>query len=119
MQIPPGSPLGALVVRADGLKKAYGENLLFDDMTFDLPKGGIVGVIGPNGAGKTTLFRMIVGQETPDAGTLRVGDTVKVAYVDQNRDALAPTNTIFEEITGGADDLIVGKNKVASRGYVA
>lgn len=119
IQIPPGPPLGDLVVRANGLKKAYGDNLLFDDMTFDLPKGGIVGVIGPNGAGKTTLFRMIVGQETPDAGTLRIGDTVKVAYVDQNRDALVPTNTIFEEITGGADHLVVGKNKVASRGYVA
>src|SRR5713226_9264302 len=96
MQIPPGPPLGDLVVRANGLKKAYGENLLFENMTFDLPKGGIVGVIGPNGAGKTTLFRMIVGQETPDAGTLRVGDTVKIAYVDQNRDALTANNTIFE-----------------------
>src|SRR5207248_7891403 len=88
IQIPPGPPLGDLVVRAEGLKKAYGENLLFEDMTFNLPKGGIVGVIGPNGAGKTTLFRLIVGQEKPDGGTLAIGPTVKIAYVDQNRDAL-------------------------------
>jgi ATP-binding cassette ChvD family protein len=119
IQIPPGPPLGDLVVRAQGLKKAYGDNLLFENMTFDLPKGGIVGVIGPNGAGKTTLFRMIVGQETPDDGKLTVGPTVKHAYVDQNRDALTATNTIFEEITGGADYIMLGKNKVASRGYVA
>jgi ATP-binding cassette ChvD family protein len=119
MQIPPGPPLGDLVVRAQGLRKAYGDNLLFEDMTFDLPKGGIVGVIGPNGAGKTTLFRMIVGQEKPDAGKLTIGPTVKIAYVDQNRDALSPNNTIFEEITGGLDHLQLGKNKVASRGYVA
>src|SRR5438067_13039634 len=85
IQIPPGPHLGDLVVRAEGVKKAYGDNLLFEDMNFDLPRGGIVGVIGPNGAGKTTLFRMIVGQETPDAGTLRVGETVKAAHVDQNR----------------------------------
>src|SRR5579871_4448635 len=90
MQIPPGPPLGDLVVRAVGLKKAYGDNLLFVDMEFNLPKGGIVGVIGPNGAGKTTLFKMIVGQEKPDAGTLSVGPTVKPAHVDQNRDALNP-----------------------------
>ncbi len=119
MQIPPGPPLGDLVVRAVGLKKAFGDNLLFEDMNFDLPKGGIVGVIGPNGAGKTTLFKMIVGQEKPDAGTLSVGPTVKPAHVDQNRDALNPENSIFEEITGGVDFLQLGKNKVASRGYVA
>ena len=119
MQIPPGPPLGDLVVRAQGLRKAYGDNLLFDNMTFDLPKGGIVGVIGPNGAGKTTLFRMIVGQDKPDAGKLTIGPTVKIAYVDQNRDALSANNTIFEEITGGLDHLQLGKNKVASRGYVA
>ena len=88
IQIPPGPPLGDLVVRAEGLKKAYGDNLLFDDLTFNLPKGGIVGIIGPNGAGKTTLFKMIVGQEKPDGGKLTVGPTVKVAHVDQNRDAL-------------------------------
>ena len=119
MQIPPGPPLGNLVVRAEGLAKAYGDNLLFENMTFDLPRGGIVGVIGPNGAGKTTLFRMIVAQEKPDAGTLRVGDTVKIAYVDQSRDTLNGDNTVFEEITGGTDYIMLGKKKVASRGYVS
>jgi energy-dependent translational throttle protein EttA len=119
LQIPPGEPLGDLVVRAEGVKKGYGDVLLMDDLRFDLPKGGIVGVIGPNGAGKTTLFRMIVGQEKPDAGSLRVGDTVKVAYVDQNRDALDAKKTAFEEITGGTDYLMLGKRKVASRGYVS
>jgi ATP-binding cassette ChvD family protein len=119
IQIPAGAPLGDLVIRAEGLKKGYGENLLFEDMTFNLPKGGIVGVIGPNGAGKTTLFRLIVGQEKPDAGKLTVGPTVKIAYVDQSRDSLAADNTIFEEITGGTDHIMLGKQKVASRGYVA
>jgi len=119
MQIPPGPELGNLVVRAEGISKAYGDNLIFENMTFDLPRGGIVGVIGPNGAGKTTLFRMIVGQEKPDAGTLRVGDTVKVAYVDQSRDTLNPDSTVFEEITGGTDYIMLGKRKVASRGYVS
>ncbi|HJZ59606.1 MAG TPA: energy-dependent translational throttle protein EttA [Gemmataceae bacterium] len=119
IQIPPGPPLGDLVVRAEGLKKGYGENLLFEDMTFNLPKGGIVGVIGPNGAGKTTLFRLIVGQEKPDGGTLTVGPTVKIAHVDQHRDHLVGSNTIFEEITGGTDYIMLGKQKVASRGYVA
>src|SRR5262245_47498449 len=119
IQIPAGPPLGDLVVRAEGLKKGYGDNLLFEDMTFNLPKGGIVGVIGPNGAGKTTLFKMIVGQEKPDSGKLTVGPSVQVAYVDQNRDALQADKTIFEEITGGTDHIILGKQKVASRGYVA
>jgi sulfate-transporting ATPase len=119
IQIPPGQPLGDLVIRAEGVKKAYGDKLLFDDLTFNLPKGGIVGVIGPNGAGKTTLFRMIVGQEKPDAGKLTVGPSVNYAYVDQNRDALSPDKTIFEEITGGTDYIMLGKQKVASRGYVA
>ena len=119
IQIPPGPMLGDLVVRAEGVKKAYGDKLLFDDLTFNLPKGGIVGVIGPNGAGKTTLFRMIVGEETPDGGKLTIGPTVKPAHVDQNRDALTATNTIFEEITGGTDYIMLGKQKVASRGYVA
>src|SRR5689334_18392117 len=119
MQIPPGPPLGDLVVRAQEVSKAYGDNLLFENMTFDLPRGGIIGVIGPNGAGKTTLFRMIVGQEKPDSGTLRVGDTVKPAYVDQSRDTLNDNNTIFEEITGGTDYIMLGKRKVASRGYVS
>jgi ATP-binding cassette ChvD family protein len=119
IQIPPGAPLGDLVIRAEGLKKAFGENVLFDNLTFNLPKGGIVGIIGPNGAGKTTLFRMIVGQEKPDGGTLTVGPTVNVAYVDQSRESLNAENTIFEEITGGTDYIVLGKQKVASRGYVA
>src|SRR5207253_10276637 len=97
LQIPPGPPLGDVVVRAERVKKGYGENLLMEDLNFDLPRGGIVGIIGPNGAGKTTLFRMIVGQEKPDAGTLRVGDTVTLAYVDQSRDTLNGDNTVFEE----------------------
>ena len=119
IQIPPGPLLGDLVVRAEGVKKAFGDNLLFEDMTFNLPRGGIVGVIGPNGAGKTTLFKMIVGQEKPDAGKLTVGPTVKVAHVDQNRDALTAEKTIFEEITDGTDYIMLGKQRVASRGYVA
>jgi ATP-binding cassette ChvD family protein len=119
IQIPPGPPLGDLVIRAEGLRKSFGDTLLFDDVNFDLPRGGIVGVIGPNGAGKTTLFRMIVGQEKPDAGSLRVGDTVQLAYVDQNRDALKDDATVFEEITGGLDFLQLGKKRVASRGYVS
>src|SRR4051812_4117570 len=119
IQIPPGPHLGDLVVRAEGVKKAFDGNLLFEDMNFDLPKGGIVGVIGPNGAGKTTLFKMIVGQEKPDEGTLTVGPTVQIAHVDQNRDALDPNKTIFEEVSGGTDFLMLGKRKVASRGYLA
>jgi ATP-binding cassette ChvD family protein len=119
LQIPPGPHLGDLVVRAEGVRKAYGDNLLMEDLNFDLPRGGIVGVIGPNGAGKTTLFRMIVGEEKPDAGTLRIGDSVVLAYVDQNRDALDGNKTVFEEITGGVDHLMLGKRKVASRSYVA
>jgi ATP-binding cassette ChvD family protein len=119
IQIPAGPPLGDLVVRAEGVKKGFGDILLFDDLTFNLPKGGIVGVIGPNGAGKTTLFKMIVGAEQPDGGKLTVGPTVKVAHVDQNRDALVAENTIFEEITGGTDYIMLGKQKVASRGYCA
>ena len=119
LQIPAGPHLGDLVVQAEGVKKSYGDNLLFEDMTFRLPPGGIVGVIGPNGAGKTTLFRMIVGQEQADGGTLKVGDTVVSSYVDQNRDALAPENTIFQEITGGVDQVILGKRKVPARAYVA
>jgi len=119
IQIPAGPPLGDLVVRAEGLKKAYGDLLLYDDMTFNLPKGGIVGIIGPNGAGKTTLFKMIVGTEQPTGGKLAVGPTVKVAHVDQNRDALNDKNSIFEEITGGTDYIMLGKQKVASRAYCA
>ncbi|MGE3806926.1 MAG: energy-dependent translational throttle protein EttA [Gemmataceae bacterium] len=119
LQIPPGPYLGDLVVRAEGVRKGYGDNLLMEDLEFDLPKGGIVGVIGPNGAGKTTLFRMIVGQEKPDEGTLRVGETVQLAYVDQNRDALDNDKSVFEEITGGVETLTLGKRKFASRSYVA
>ena len=119
LQIPPGPHLGDLVVRAENVKKGYGDNLLMEDLNFDLPKGGIVGVIGANGAGKTTLFRMIVGQEKPDGGSLRVGETVVPAYVDQNRDALDGSKTVFEEITGGAEYLMLGKRKVAARSYVS
>jgi energy-dependent translational throttle protein EttA len=119
LQIPPGPHLGDVVVRAEGVRKGYGDNLLMEDLNFDLPRGGIVGVIGPNGAGKTTLFRMIMGQEKPDAGVLRVGDTVLPAYVDQGRDSLVNDKTVFEEISGGTDFLMLGKRKVASRGYVS
>ncbi|MSR31431.1 MAG: energy-dependent translational throttle protein EttA [Gemmataceae bacterium] len=119
LQIPPGPHLGDLVVRAEGVKKGFGETVLMEGMEFNLPRGGIVGVIGPNGAGKTTLFRMIVGQEKPDAGVLRVGETVVPAYIDQGRDTLVSTNSVFEEITGGVDFLILGKKQVASRGYVS
>jgi len=119
LQIPPGPHLGDLVVRAESVRKGYGDNLLMEDLNFNLPKGGIVGIIGANGAGKTTLFRMIVGQEKPDAGSLRIGDTVVPAYVDQNRDALDGNNTVFEEITQGAEYLMLGKTKVASRAYVS
>jgi ATPase subunit of ABC transporter with duplicated ATPase domains len=119
IQIPPGPPLGDLVIRAEGLKKSFGEQLLFDDLNFNLPKGGIVGVIGPNGAGKTTLFRMIMGQEQPDSGKLTIGPSVQAAYVDQSRESLKAEHSIFEEITGGTDYIMLGKQKVASRGYVA
>ena len=119
LQIPPGPHLGDLVVRAEGVRKAFGNHVLFEDLNFNLPKGGIIGVIGPNGAGKTTLFRMIVGEEKPDEGSLRVGDTVMLSYVDQNRDSLAAEKTVFEEITGGTDTLMLGKRKVPSRGYVS
>src|SRR3954453_24249751 len=119
LQIPPGPHLGDLVVEADQVRKGYGDRLLFEGLSFRLPPGGIVGVVGPNGAGKTTLFRMIVGQERPDGGSLKVGDTVVVSYVDQNRDALNPDNTIFQEITGGVDQVVLGKRKVPARAYVA
>ncbi len=118
LYIPPGPRLGNLVIEAKGMSKAYGNQLLVDNLEFALPPGGIVGVIGPNGAGKTTLFRMITGQEQPDAGTIRVGETVKLAYVDQGR-ALDPDKSIWEEITGGQEQLQLGKQLVNSRGYVA
>jgi ATP-binding cassette ChvD family protein len=116
--IPPGPRLGDIVVEARGLKKAYGDTVLFDDLTFTLPRGGIVGVIGPNGAGKTTTFKLITGEEKPDAGSIRLGDTVAVGYVDQSRE-LDPTKSVFDEITGGVDELEMGKKKVASRAYVS
>jgi len=116
--IPPGPPLGNVVLEAEGLKKSFGERLLFEDLTFQLPRGGIVGIIGPNGAGKTTLFRMVVGAEKADAGTLRVGETVKIAYVDQSRDDLVADKTVFEEITGGGDTIQVGGYTSPSRSYV-
>ncbi|HEX6160800.1 MAG TPA: energy-dependent translational throttle protein EttA, partial [Thermoanaerobaculia bacterium] len=116
--IPPGPRLGNVVIEADDVNKGYGDKLLIEGMTFRLPPGGIVGVIGPNGAGKTTLFRMIVGQEKPDAGSIRLGETVKVGYVDQNR-TLDPDRTIFEEITGGGDMIQLGPREVQSRAYVA
>jgi ATP-binding cassette ChvD family protein len=117
--IAPGPRLGDVVVEARGVRKGYGDNLLIENLDFTLPRGGIVGVIGPNGAGKTTLFRMITGQEKPDAGTLRVGETVRIGHVDQSRDALAPAKTVFEEITGGEDEIELGRRKVASRAYVS
>jgi ATP-binding cassette ChvD family protein len=117
--IPPGPRLGELVVEAEGVSKAYGDRLLFEDMSFRLPPGGIVGVIGPNGAGKSTLFEMIIGREEPDAGTIRVGETVRLAYVDQNRDSLDPQKTIWEVVSGGRDVIELGAVSVKSRAYVA
>src|SRR4051794_16512099 len=117
--IPPGPRLGDIVVEARGLRKAYGDQLLMDDINFTLPRGGIVGVIGPNGAGKTTLFRMITAKEHPDAGTLRLGETVQVGYVDQSRDSLSADKSVWEEITGGRDNVELGKREVASRAYVS
>jgi sulfate-transporting ATPase len=115
--IPPGARLGDLVIEAAGLKKGYGHQLLIDGLDFKLPPGGIVGVIGPNGAGKSTLFRMLVGEEIPDAGSLRVGDTVTLGYVDQSRDALADKATVWQEISGGAEEIALGKRGVNSRAY--
>jgi ATP-binding cassette ChvD family protein len=117
--IPPGPRLGDVVVEARRLRKGYGDRLLMDDLTFTLPRGGIVGVIGPNGAGKTTVFKMITGPEKADGGTLRLGETVQLGYVDQERDALAADKTVWEEISGGQDELLIGKRTVASRAYVS
>jgi ATP-binding cassette ChvD family protein len=117
--IPPGPRLGDVVVEASHLRKGYGDQLLIDDLSFMLPPGGIVGVIGANGAGKTTLFRMLVGQETPDAGALRLGETVQIGYVDQSRDSLSANKTVWEEISGGEDELILGKRKINSRAYAS
>jgi ATP-binding cassette ChvD family protein len=117
--IPTPPRLGDLVVQTENLGKGYGDRLLIDDLSFSLPRGGIVGVIGPNGAGKTTLFRMITGQEKPDQGALRVGETVQLAYVDQSRDSLDPKKNVWEEISGGAEQLTLGSRQMASRAYVA
>jgi ATP-binding cassette ChvD family protein len=119
IQIPPGKHLGDLVIEADHINKGYGDRLLIEDLSFRLPAGGIVGVIGPNGAGKTTLFRMLVGEEQPDSGAMRIGPTVELGYVDQNRDALDPEKTVYEEISGGYDNIDMGDRRVPSRAYVA
>jgi len=118
IQIPPGPRLGQMVIEADKLEKAYGDKLLFKDLSFKLPPGGIVGVIGPNGAGKSTLFKIITGQEKPDAGAIRIGETVKLAYVDQSRDTLDPNNNVWAEISGGLDIMKIGGREVPSRAYV-
>jgi ATPase subunit of ABC transporter with duplicated ATPase domains len=117
--IPPGPRLGDKVIAAEGLSKGYGEKILMDDVSFSLPRGGIVGIIGPNGAGKTTLFRMITGQEKPDKGSVVVGDTVRLAYVDQSRSVLDPEKTVWEMISGGADTILLGARAVNSRAHVA
>jgi sulfate-transporting ATPase len=119
IHIPPGPRLGSTVIKADGVRKAYGDKLLIEDLTFDLPRAGIVGVIGPNGAGKTTLFKMIAGQEEPDAGAIQLGEAVQLSYVDQSRDALDPDKTVWEEISGGYDHVMVGDREMNSRQYVA
>ena len=119
IHIPAGPRLGEVVVEAEGVRKSYGDRVLIDDLSFKLPRGGIVGVIGPNGAGKTTLLRMITGQEQPDEGALRVGETVQLAYVDQSREALDPEKNVWEEISGGIDQIPLGDRTVNSRAYVA
>ncbi|MDG2469749.1 MAG: energy-dependent translational throttle protein EttA [Pirellulaceae bacterium] len=119
MQIPAGKHLGELVIRAEGLNKQYGENILMENLSFDLPAGGIIGVVGPNGAGKTTLFRMLTGQEEPSSGALTIGSTVEMGYVDQSRDSLDPESTIYEEISGGYDSFEMGGRNVNARAYVA
>jgi ATPase subunit of ABC transporter with duplicated ATPase domains len=119
LSIPAGPRLGDVVIEANGISKGYGDRLLMENLTFKLPRGGIVGIIGPNGAGKTTLFRMITGGEKPDSGTLRIGETVKLSYVDQSRDSLDGEKNVWEEISGGKDMIQLGNREVASRGYVA
>ena len=117
--IPTPPRLGGVVIDAENVSKAFGDRLLFEDLSFRLPPGGVIGVIGPNGAGKTTLFRLITGQDQPDAGTFKVGDTVKLGYVDQSRDTLAPNKTVWEEISDGLDIIDLGKRSMPSRAYVA
>ena len=116
--IPPGPRLGDVVVEAKGISKAFGDNVLYENVEFSLPKGGIVGVVGPNGAGKTTMFRMIIGKEKPDSGTIRIGETVKLGYVDQDR-SLDPNKTVYEIISDGQDTVMLGKAEVNARGYCA
>lgn len=117
--IPPGPRLGDTVIEVEGLRKGFGDRLLIEDLSFSLPPAGIVGIIGPNGAGKTTLFKMLTGQETPDAGTVKIGDTVELSYVDQNRDDLDPDGTVYSEITGGIEHLKIGNREIHGRAYVA
>jgi ATPase subunit of ABC transporter with duplicated ATPase domains len=117
--IPPGPRLGDTVIEVEGLRKGFGDRLLIEDLSFSLPPAGIVGIIGPNGAGKTTLFKMLTGQEAPDAGSIRIGDTVALSYVDQNRDDLEPDATVYEEITGGIEHLKIGNREIHGRAYVA
>src|SRR5665213_2045332 len=117
--MPPGPRLGETVIDASHVAKAYGDNLLIEDMSFRLPPGGIVGIIGPNGAGKTTLFRMITGQEKADKGSIRLGETVKLGYVDQSRDTLDAKKSVFEEISGGNDEIDLGRRKMPARAYAA
>jgi len=119
LYIPPGPRLGSLVIEADNLSKSYGDHLLFDELSFSLPQGGIVGIIGPNGAGKSTLFRLLTNQESPDSGTLKIGETVKIACVDQSRDALDDGKTVWEEISDGQEQIIVGNYQTVSRAYVS
>ena len=116
--IPPGPRLGGTVIEAEGLGKSFGDRLLIENLNFKLPPGGIVGVIGPNGAGKSTLFKMITGLEQPDEGKLKIGETVKLGYVDQSRDTLDPNKSVWEEVSGGTDVLYIGKRAVPSRAYV-
>ncbi|VAW07309.1 Energy-dependent translational throttle protein EttA, partial [hydrothermal vent metagenome] len=118
IQIPPGPRLGGVVIEVENLKKGFGDKLLFDGLSFQLPPGGIVGVVGPNGAGKTTLFRMLTGQDTPDSGALRIGDTVKMGYIDQTRENLDGGKNVWEEISGGNDIIQLGKREISSRAYV-
>jgi ATP-binding cassette ChvD family protein len=117
ISIPPGPRLGDLVFEAEGLSKSFGDKLLYEGLTFKIPKNAVVGIIGPNGAGKTTLFKLLSGQDTPDTGTVRLGDTVQLAYVDQSRDSLNGDNTVYKEISGGSDTMIIGKNEISSRAY--
>ena len=119
IHIPAGPRLGSLVLETEDLRKGFGDRLLIEDLSFSLPPAGIVGVIGPNGAGKTTLFRMIVGEEEPDAGALRLGESVELAYVDQSRDALDADKSVWEEISGGYDQIKVGEREMNSRAYAS